>query len=144
VAAPASRHLAAAEGLPTRQIALTAAASQIGNPCLPSFHGLLTLCTIILLRWNEGGVAYSRVDAYAEGRRGMKTLGSSCLAVAALAGRRARDPRDYLDNSVIRITNGCDGDSIAAVLYYTDPGEGGKETGQFVESVHLTCNGQST
>jgi hypothetical protein len=35
-----------------------------------SFVLLCTLCTIILLRWNEGGVAYSRVGADAEGRRG--------------------------------------------------------------------------
>jgi hypothetical protein len=35
-----------------------------------SFVLLCTLCTIILLRWNEGGVAYSRVGADVEGRRG--------------------------------------------------------------------------
>jgi len=70
VAASASRQLAAAEGLPAHHVAVTAAASQIGNPCLPSFHLLLTLCTIILLRWNEGGVASGRVGAHAEGRRG--------------------------------------------------------------------------
>jgi hypothetical protein len=60
------------------------------------------------------------------------------------AGLRARDPGDYPDNSVIKVNDGCDGDSIAAALHYTDTGKGEKGTGQFVESVLLTCNGQST
>jgi hypothetical protein len=56
---------------------------------------LLTLRTTILLRWNEGGVAYSR-SARKRGRAGrccMKHLGFSCF-VAALFGLADADASD--------------------------------------------------
>jgi hypothetical protein len=126
---------------PARHRAVTAAASQIGNPCLPSFHLLLTLCTIILLRWNEGGVAYSRVGAHTEGGAARHEELGVLLFSCGCPGRpapaiRATTPSFILMTAAWRQHRRC-------TSLHRD-WQGGKEAGQFVESVRLTCNGQST
>jgi hypothetical protein len=136
-----------AEGLAARHIAVTVAASQIGNPCLPSFH-LRCSAPCAPSSCCDGMRAASPTAGSAHTRKGgaarHEDLGLLLFSCGCPGGLRDRDPGDSPDNSVIKIKNGCDGNSIAAALHYTDTGKGEQEAGQFVESVLLTCNGQST